>query len=42
LAKYLEDMPNSYLKIEDNQVVFLLLTLKGDPQWHYRVDELHH
>jgi len=41
LARYLEDVPNSCLRIEDNWVFFLMLTLKGDPEWHYRVDELH-
>ena len=31
LARYLEDVPHSYLRIEDNRVIFLLLTLRGDP-----------
>jgi len=34
LARYLEDRPNSYLSIENNSG-FLLLTLKGDPEWCY-------
>ena len=41
LATYLEDIPHSCLRIEDNWVIFLLLTLKGDRKWDYRVDELH-
>ena len=41
LARYLEDRPNSCLGIENNRVVFLLLTLKGDLEWRNRVDELH-
>ena len=41
VARYLDDRPNSCLVIENNRVVFLLLTLKGGPMWHYRVDELH-
>jgi len=41
LARYLEDIPNSYLRIEDNWVIFLLLTLNEDPEWRYPVDELH-
>ena len=34
------DRPNSCLQIEYNRVVFVLMTLKGDPEWRYRVDEL--
>ena len=30
-ARYLDDRPNSCLAIENNRVVVLLLTLKGDP-----------
>ena len=41
IAKYLEDVPNSYLRFKDNQALFLFLTLKGDLKWHYRVDEMH-
>lgn len=41
VARYLDDKPNSCLAIANNRVVFLLLTLKGDPIWHYHVDELH-
>jgi len=41
LARYMEDMPNSCPGIENNRVVFLLLTLMGDPEWHYRVDKLY-
>ena len=41
LARYIEDTPHNCLRIEDNRVIFLLLTMKGDPQWCYRVDELH-
>jgi len=41
LARYLNDRPNSCLGIENNRVVFLLMTLKGDPEWHCRVNELH-
>jgi len=41
LAKYLEEVPNRYLMIKENQTFFLLLTQKGDPEWRYRVDELH-
>ena len=40
-VRYLEDVPNSYLKFEENQTFFLLLTLKGDLKWHYKVYELH-
>ena len=29
------------LRFEENQIFFLLLTLKGDPKWRYRVDELY-
>jgi len=35
LVRYLEDRPTSYLAIKDNRVVFLLLTMKGDPEWRY-------
>ena len=35
LARYLEDVPHSCLRIKDNRELFLLLTLKGDPEWHY-------
>jgi len=31
VARYLDDGPNSCLAIDDNRVVFLMLTLKGDP-----------
>ena len=41
LARYQEDVPHSCLRVEDNRVIFLLLTLRGDPLWCYRVDELH-
>ena len=41
IARYLEDVPNSCLRFEDNKVLVILLTLKGDPQWRYGVDELH-
>ena len=41
IARYLEDVPNSCLRFEDNKALFILLTLKGDPKWLYRVDELH-
>jgi len=34
-ARYLDDVPNSYLRIKDNRVIFLLLTLKGDLEWRY-------
>jgi len=40
LARHLEDVPHCCLRIEDNRVIFLLLTLKGDLERHYRVDEL--
>ena len=40
LARYLDDVLNSCLRIEDNRVIFLLLTSKGDPEWHYQVEEL--
>ena len=40
LARYLGDRPNSCLESEYNRVVFVLLTVKGDPEWRYRVDEL--
>jgi len=38
LARYSEDVPNSYLRIEDNRIFFLLLILKRDFEWRYRVD----
>ena len=41
LARYLNDVPYSCLRIEDNRVIFLLLTLGRDPVSNYRVDELH-
>ena len=41
IAKYLEEVPNNCLRFEDNKTLFILLTLKGDPKWLYRVDELH-
>ena len=41
IARYLEDVPNSCLRFEENEVVFLLLTLKGDLKWRYGVNELH-
>ena len=31
LARYQEDVPHSCLRVEDNRVIFLLLTLRGDP-----------
>ena len=41
LAGYLEDVSKSWLRFEDNQALFLLLTLKGDPKGQYRVAKLH-
>jgi len=41
LPRYLEDVPNSCLRIEDNRVIFQLLTLKGDPEWWYQLAELY-
>jgi len=41
IGRYFEDVPCSYLRLEENQAFFLLLTLKGDPNWRYRVDKLH-
>jgi len=35
LASCIEDVPHSCLRIEDNRVIFLLLSLKGDPEWRY-------
>ena len=32
LPRYLEDVSHSCLRIKDNQVIFLLLTLKGGPR----------
>ena len=33
IARYLEDVPNNYLRFEDSKEFFNLLTLKGDPNW---------
>ena len=41
IARCLEDVSNSCLRFEDNKAILILLTLKGDPMWRYRVDELH-
>ena len=41
IATYLEDVPNSYLRFEDNKALFILLTLKRGPKWFHKVDELH-
>ena len=41
IDRYLKDVPNSCFRFEDNKALFILLTLKRDPKWHYRVDELH-
>ena len=40
LTRYVGDRPNNCLESDYNWVVFVLLTLKGDPEWRYRVDEL--
>ena len=40
ITRYLKDVPNSGLRFEKNQAFLLLLTLNGDPIWHYMVDEL--
>ena len=40
LTRYVGDRPNSCLEIEYNWVVSVLLTLKGDLEWRYRVGEL--
>ena len=37
----LEEIPNDYLRFGSNQALFFLLTLLGDPVWHYRINELH-
>ena len=41
IIRHLEVVPNSCLRFEENQTFFLLLTLKRDLKWRYRVDELH-
>ena len=41
IIRYFEVVPNSCLRFKENQTFFLLLTLKGDPKWRYRVNELH-
>ena len=41
IDRYLDDVPNSCQRFEENQVLFLLLTLGGDLKWHYRVNELY-
>ena len=37
----LVEAPNDYLRFEDNQTLFFLLTLLGDLAWHYRINDLH-
>jgi len=37
----LAEVPNDCLRFNHNQALFFLLTLWGNPLWHYRVEELH-
>ena len=33
--------PNDYLRFKDNQALFFLLTLRGEPALHYMIGELY-
>ena len=37
----LEEISNDCFRLKSNQALFFLLTLLGDPVWHYRINELH-
>ena len=40
IHKYLDDVPNSYLRLGENRALFFLLTLRGDPERYYRINVL--
>ena len=41
IVRYLEDVAKNSLRFEENRTFFLILILKGDSNWRYRVDKLH-
>jgi len=41
IDRNLDDVPNSCLRLRENQGLFLLLTFRGNLEWHRRINELH-